>query len=95
MDYGERKLYYVLVILNIMTLIVMMLYAIFKNIFGGTQMKDYKITNTYQCEFCKDFYNIQDMKEVYVNSKCYDACRNCSGFLQTKLEHWIGKVAEK
>lgn len=57
--------------------------------------KVYRPKTMYQCEFCKDSYNIQDMKEIYVNSKTYDACRSCSSFLQTKLEKWIGKVAEK
>lgn len=92
----EEKFFYIVMILLLMSLIfILIIIAVFETIYGGTHMKDYKITNTYQCEFCKDFYNIQDMKEVYVNSKVYDACRNCSGFLQTKLEHWIGKVAEK
>ena len=59
-------------------------------------MEEIKIPKSqYQCEFCKDFFNIQDMKEIYVNSKCYDACRNCSNFMQTVVEKWLGKVAEK
>lgn len=58
-------------------------------------MEIIKPKSQYQCEFCKDFFNIQDMKEIYVNSKCYDACRNCSSFMQMVVEKWVGKVAEK